>query len=75
MYTDNYKMHPSTVCPAHSSQNSNGPALVFVRLFVAALGLHCCAWAFSSCSEQGLFFLVVLGLLTVVASLVTEHRL
>ena len=22
--------------------------------FLAALGLHCCAWAFSSCGEQGL---------------------
>ena len=23
-------------------------------LFLAALGLHCCTWAFSSCSKQGL---------------------
>ena len=23
-------------------------------LFLAALGLHCCAWAFSSCSKWGL---------------------
>ena len=22
-------------------------------LFLAALGLHCCAWAFSSCGERG----------------------
>ena len=28
------------------------------------LGLCCCAWAFSSCSEQGLLFLAVLRLLT-----------
>ena len=25
-------------------------------LFLAALGLRCCVWAFSSCSEQGLLF-------------------
>ena len=35
----------------------------------------CCAWAFSSCSEQGLLFVVVRGLLTAVASLVAEHGL
>ena len=23
-------------------------------LYLAELGLHCCAWAFSSCSEWGL---------------------
>ena len=44
-------------------------------LFMAALGLHCCAWAFSSCGERGLLFFVVLGLLIVVASLVAEHGL
>ena len=25
-----------------------------IYLFLAVLGLHCCWWAFSSCSEQGL---------------------
>ena len=35
----------------------------FIYLFLAALGLCCCARAFSSCSEQGLLFLVVCGLL------------
>ena len=30
--------------------------------FLAALGLRCCAWTFSSCNEQGLFFIVVCGL-------------
>ena len=44
-------------------------------LFLAVLGLHCCVRAFSSCSEQGLLFVVVRGLLIVVASLVVEHRL
>ena len=26
--------------------------LYFIYIFFAALGLHCCAWAFSSCSER-----------------------
>ena len=42
---------------------------------MAALGLHCCPRAFSSCGEQGLLFVVVSGLLIAVASLVVEHRL
>ena len=42
--------------------------------FLAALGLRCCAWAFSSCIERGLLFVVVHWLLIAVASLV-EHRL
>ena len=40
---------------------------------MAALGLHCCAQAFSSCSEQGLLTVVVPGFLTGVASLAAEH--
>ena len=47
----------------------------FIYLFLAALGLHCCVRAFSSCGEQGLLFVVVRGLLIAVASLVAEHRL
>ena len=42
---------------------------------MAALGLRCCTWAFSSCGEQGLLLVVVCGLLIVVASLVVEHGL
>ena len=42
---------------------------------MAALGPHCCMWAFSSCAEQGLFFIAVNRLLTVVASLVMERKL
>ena len=38
-------------------------------VFVAACGL------FSGCSEQGLLFVAVRGLLIAVASLVAEHRL
>ena len=43
--------------------------LKFISLFLAVLGFHCCAWAFSSRGEQGLLFNVVRGLLIVVASL------
>ena len=43
--------------------------------FLAVLGLHCCARAFSSCGEQELLFIAVHGLLMAVASLVMEHRL
>ena len=42
-------------------------------LFLAVLGLRC--WAFSSCGEQGLLFVVVHGLLVAVASLVAEPGL
>ena len=44
-------------------------------LFLAALGLCCCAQAFSSSGERGLLFIAVCGLLIVVASLVAEHGL
>ena len=43
--------------------------------FLAALGLRCCVWAFSSCSERGLLFVAVHRLLIAVASLVVEHGL
>ena len=45
--------------------------------FLAALGLRCCARAFSSCSERGLLFVAMRRLLITVASLVAvaEHRL
>ena len=52
--------------------------LNFIYLFIyflAALGLHCCTQAFCSCSQSGLLFVVVCGLLIAVASLVVEHRL
>ena len=47
----------------------------FIYLFLAALGLRCCAWAFSGCGERGLLFVAVGGLLIAVASLVVEHGL
>ena len=49
--------------------------LNFIYLFLAVLGLRCCARAFSSCGEQGLLFVVVRRLLIAVASLVAEHGL
>ena len=39
------------------------------------LGLCCCSQTFSSCGEQGLLFVVMLRLLTVVVALVLEHGL
>ena len=48
---------------------------LFLFLFLAALGLHCCARAFSSRSERGLLFIAVCGFLTAVASLAAEHGL
>ena len=48
---------------------------LFIYLFLAVLDLRCWAWAFSSCGERGLLFIVVHGVLIAVASLVAEHRL
>ena len=44
-------------------------------LFLAALGLCCCARALSSCGERGLLFVAVHGRLIAAASLVGEHGL
>ena len=49
--------------------------LINLFIYLAVLGLHCCAQAFSSCGEQGLLFVAVCRLLIVVASLVVEHGL
>ena len=49
--------------------------ILFIYLFLAALGLRCCVLAFSSCGEWGLLFVVVRGLLIAVASLVVERGL
>ena len=49
--------------------------IYFIYLFLAALGLHCCARALSSCDDRGLLFIAVLGLLIAVASLVAKHGL
>ena len=42
---------------------------------MAALGLYCCARAFSSCGEWGLFLVAVHRRLIVVTSPVAEHGL
>ena len=47
----------------------------FLFLFMAVLGLRFCASAFSSCGKWGPLFIAVRGPLTIVASLVGEHRL
>ena len=49
--------------------------IFYLNLFMAALGLCRCTRAFSSCSEWGLLFVAVRGLLIAVASLVAEHGL
>ena len=42
---------------------------------MAVLGLRYCTQAFSHCSESGLLFVAVCGLLVAVISLVAEHKL
>ena len=46
-----------------------------IYLFMVVLGLRFCARAFSSCGKWGPLFIVVRGPLTIMASLVAEHRL
>ena len=46
-----------------------------INSFFVVLVLCCHARAFSSCSEQGVLFVVVHRLLILVASLAVEHRL
>ena len=46
-----------------------------IYLFLAVLGLRFCARAFSSCGKWGPLFIAARGPLTIVASLVAEHRL
>ena len=47
----------------------------FIHLLMVVLGLRFCARAFSSCGKRGPLFIAVRGPLTIVASLVAEHRL
>ena len=46
-----------------------------IYLFMAVLGLSFCARVFSSCGMRGPLFIAVRGPLTIMASLVAEHRL
>ena len=49
--------------------------LFIYLLFMAVLGLRFYARAFSTCGKQGPLFIAVRGPLTIMASLVEEHRL
>ena len=48
---------------------------VYLFNFLAVVGLCCCVLPFSSCREWGQLLVEMRGLLFVVASLVSEHRL
>ena len=48
--------------------------IYFIYLFLAVLGLRCCAQASSGCGERGLLFVAVHGLLIAVASLCCRTR-
>ena len=47
----------------------------FIYLFLAALGLHCCSWAFPVTASEGYSLFAAHGLFIAVASLVMEHGL
>ena len=49
--------------------------IYLLYLFLAVLGLRFCARASSSCGKRGPLFIAVRRPLTIVASLVAEHRL
>ena len=66
--TENSHLSPAFTCIA--SPTINAPLFFFkIYLFLAALGLCCCAQAFSSCGEQGLLFVAVCRLLIAVVFL------
>ena len=48
---------------------------IYLFLFLAVLGPRLCVRAFSSCGKRGPLFIAVRGPLTIVASLVAEHRI
>ena len=68
------RLHTHTP-PPHTHKIHFFLKFLFIYLFMAVLGLHFCARAFSSCGKWGPLFIAVRGPLTVVASLVAEHRL
>ena len=49
--------------------------ILFIYLFLAVLGLHCCAGFSLAADSRGYSLYVARGLLTAVASPVTEHGL
>ena len=48
---------------------------IYFIYFLAVLGLRFCARASSSCGKRGPLFIAVCGPLTIVTSLIAEHRL
>ena len=48
--------------------------VILTYLFLVALGVQCCAPAFSNCGEAGLLFVEMHGLLIALVFLVMEHR-
>ena len=54
-------------CASESSLYFFSP-FIYLFLFLAVLGLHCCTRAFSSCTELGLLLVAVHRLLTALAS-------
>ena len=46
---------------------------IYLFIFLAVLGLHCCAQAFSSCGKRGYSVVAVYQLLTEAASSIEEH--
>ena len=79
------KLQPLLNGPLHQDRvptpgiPTNGPTIflfaeiLFFFFNLAALGIHCCSWAFSSC--RGYYVFAELGLLIAMASLVAENRL
>ena len=65
----------TVVLKAEESSRCHIDFFKLVYLFLVVLPLPRCILASSCCSEQESLFFVVHGLLTVVASLVAEHRL
>ena len=61
-----------TLDQRHTLFFSNFYSFIYI---LAALGLRCCVWAFSSCRKRGLLFVAVHRLLIAMASLVAEHGL
>lgn len=59
----------------HMAQTFPGFATFFAFFLLTVLGPCCFAWAFSSCMARGLLSSFNGRLLTVMASLVPEHRL
>ena len=49
--------------------------MLFIFLFLAVMGPHCCAGLFSSCNDWGLLFAAVSGFLLAGASLVAMRSL